>query len=148
MPAGQDGVHTNGCATQHNLLHLALKTGNHLGITCLLQVLARDIRSLHQRKTVLPVVPKQQQQQQGVDGSSFLAQQLDAQSQAVCSTVEDNSRSGTCRDAGATAAAAAESGDVSGTKGRYVVGLDGVSVSYEVCIDTGRVYVRGACLAS
>jgi hypothetical protein len=129
---------------------LALSTGHHLDITCLLQVLARDIRSLHQRKTVLPVLAKQQQQQQqqqqGIKGSSLSVQQIDSQSQAACSTMGDNSNSGTILDAGA--AAAADGGDVSGTKGRYVVGLDGVSVSYDVCSDTGRVYVRGACLAS
>jgi hypothetical protein len=76
------------------------------------------------------------------------AQHIDTQRQAASSTVDDNSRSGSSCNSPNLKSAAADSSDSSSTAGRYVVGLDGVRVSYDVYSDTGRVYVRSARIAS
>ncbi|KAF6258462.1 TsaA-like domain-containing protein [Scenedesmus sp. NREL 46B-D3] len=116
------------------------------------QVLARDIRSLHQRRNVLPVHARstqqqQQQQQQVAEASSSPAELGDAQGPAASSSEAADRRGGqslNTADAAAAAAAAAGGGEAGSTQGRYVVGLDGVCVSYDVCRGTGRVHVRGA----
>lgn len=78
----------------------------------MLQVLARDIRSLHQRTNVLPV--------QAAAGTR--QQQQDSKQQA----------------------AAHDEVSTGDSRGRYVVGLDGVLVSYDICPDTGHIHVRNA----
>lgn len=78
------------------------------------QVLARDIRSLHQRTNILPV--------QSTAAVQHQPGKIDTkQAEATSSSARPGEH-----------------------QGRYVVALDGVLVYYDVCPRSGQIYVRTA----
>eukprot|EP00878_Enallax_costatus_P045701 GHUV01055156.1.p1 GENE.GHUV01055156.1~~GHUV01055156.1.p1 ORF type:complete len:207 (+),score=47.09 GHUV01055156.1:524-1144(+) len=85
-------------------------------ITLVSQVLARDIRSLHQRTNVLPL---------RATCTAAVQQPLQAASDQLVGT--------------SSTAHAQET-----RRGRYQVALDGVLISYDVCPSTGQIHVRDA----
>jgi hypothetical protein len=106
-------------------------------LAVLSQVLSRDIRSLNQRLNIHPVGSKagqQQQQQQQAAGTPALAAASSSSSNHLGS------------DAGAISSRAAGDGDGNGdgeaARGRYIVVLDGMDVTYDLEAD-GTVVLRG-----
>lgn len=114
------------------------------------QVLARDIRSLHQRVHVLPLQPAaaaaaaaalQQQQPRPEQEQPQQEPQRPAPPGGGTSTAPAASAAGTASDC--EHRQPPQPLDAA-SRGRYVVVLDGVEVSYDVCSVSGRILVRGA----
>ncbi len=121
------------------------------------QVLSRDIRSLHQRMAVAPVAgkPQQQEQQQQVASQGppspsprpqhqqadvFSSQEAGASDAAVPSPQQQQQQ----QDQGQSEGAAESAEQSQQQSPQYTVTLDGVVISYTINPASGQVTVSGA----